>query len=90
MIWFEYKYTTASEIIKNIKLLVDYSIIEYSILAILVIFLILSIYYLVPLINIIRNQNKINKEINKKKEMLKTILIQNKINEEIEKEVNIH
>jgi hypothetical protein len=55
-----------------------------------VIFLILSIYYLVPLINIIRNQHKINKEINKKKEMLKTILIQNKINEEIEKEVNIH
>jgi len=90
MIWFEYKYTTSNEIINNIKLLLDYSIIEYSILAGLIILLILTIYYTIPIINIILDNNKINKNLNKKKQMLKLILIQNKINDEIEKEVNIH
>jgi len=90
MIWFEYKYTTSSEIFNNIKLLTEYSIIEYSVIAILSIILILFIYYLIPLINIINKQIKIEKKIAQKKEMLKSILIQNKINEEIEKEVNIH
>jgi hypothetical protein len=90
MIWFEYKYTTSNEVINNIKLVLDYSVIEYSILAGLIIFLILLIYYILPSINIYRDQKQINKKINKKKEMLKLILIQNKINEEIEKELNIH
>ncbi len=90
MIWFEYKYTTSNVIINNIKLLLDYSIIEYSILVGLIVLLILTIYYVIPIINIILDHKKINKELNKKKQMLKLILIQNKINEEIEKEVNIH
>lgn len=90
MIWFEYKYNSSSEIINNIKLLIDYSITEYFILAGLFILLIIFIYYIIPLINITLNYKKLDKKINKKKEMLKLILIQNKINEEIEKEVNIH
>jgi len=90
MIWFEYKYTTSSEIFNNIKLLTEYSPIEYSVIAILSLLIILSIYYIIPLINIVYNQRKIENKIAKKKEMLKSILIQNKINEEIEKEVNIH
>jgi hypothetical protein len=90
MIWFEYKYTTSAEIFKNIKLLSEYSINEYAILIGLIIFIILLIYYLLPLYSIKKQLNNENKKIEKKKEVLRLIMIQKEINEEMEKELNIH
>lgn len=90
MIWFEYKYTTSSEIINNIKLLTEYTILEYSVLAGLLILIIISIYFIIPTLNIIRKYKSKEKEKNKKAELLRLIVIQANINEEIEKELDIH
>lgn len=89
MIWFEYKYTTSSDIINNIKLLTEYSIIEYAILTISLILLILIIYYIIPTINIYFWFAKKENEQLKRKVMIKQIVMQKDINNEIEKELNI-
>ena len=90
MIWFEYKYLSANYILNNIKLLTNYSIIEYAILAWLIIFILILIYYILPIIFIYLKERDKQKEKDKKAKTLKQILIQNKINEEIQKEVNMH
>ena len=88
MVWFEYKYTTSSEIMNNIKLLTEYSIPEYAILITSVVLLILIIYYIVPSINIYYILVNKEKEVQKRKEMLRQIVMQKDINDEIEKELN--
>jgi len=90
MVWFEYKYITSSDIINTIKLISEYSIIEYSILVFLILFLIFNIYYLLPIYNIYSIEKAKIKEKEKKKKLLKLIQIQDKINKEIEKELDIH
>ena len=87
MIWFEYKYTTSSEIMNNIKLITDYSIIEYIVLTLLIIVIILVIYYIIPAINTYFTFKRKEIELNKRKEMLRQIILQKNINEEIEKEL---
>ncbi len=88
MIWFEYEYITLSEIINNIKLLTQYSYLEYLILFISLIVLILTIYYIIPIFNTytILRKEEIIKE--KRKKLLKQIVMQKNINEEIENEIN--
>ena len=90
MILFEYKYTSSSDIINNFKLLTEYSILEYTILIVLLIILISMIYYIIPIINTYIIFRKKEKEKYKRKEMIKQIVMQKDINDEIEKELNIH
>lgn len=89
MIWFEYKYTTSSEILNNLKLLIDYSLIEYFILVFCILLMFLIIYYIVPIINIYFEFLNKEKQIFKRKQMIKQIALQKDINDEIEKELNI-
>jgi predicted Holliday junction resolvase-like endonuclease len=72
------------------KLLINYSIIEYIILILLVIFIISLIYYILPLINIKKQIKKEEMKKIKLKKNLRLIMIQKEINEEMEKELNIH
>lgn len=89
MVWFEYKYVTSTDIMKNIKLLTEYTPLEYSLLIGTIILLIVTIYYLVPTFNIyIKYNDKEEEKINRKK-MIKQIAMQKDINDEIEKELNI-
>ncbi|MFK7780404.1 MAG: hypothetical protein QM490_04655, partial [Candidatus Gracilibacteria bacterium] len=88
MIGFDYEYTTSSDIINNIKLLTEYSIQEYIILGVSIIILISLIYYIIPLLNISYTFMLKGKEKQKKKKLIRQIVMQKDINDEIEKELN--
>ena len=89
MIWFEYKYITFSEIIKNIKIFTDYSTYELIILIISVFIILLLINYIIPIIKVYFNYKKVLKEKSKKKEFLRKISLQKDIEDQIAKEINI-
>ncbi len=89
MIWFEYKYITSSDVISNIKLLTEYSLVEYSILTLSIVLLITFIYYIIPIINISNTFWNKEKEKKNRKKFIKQIAMQKDINDEIEKELNI-
>lgn len=89
MVWFEYEYTTSSDIMNNIKLLTEYSPWEYILLIISIIILISFVYYVIPLFNISHIFMGKEKEAQKRKLFIKQIATQKDINDEIEKELNI-
>lgn len=89
MVWFNYNYTSSSDIINNIKLLTEYSNFEYVFLIISIIVLILCILYIFPYINIYYTFIKEEKIKEKRRTMIKQIAMQKNINDEIEKELNI-
>lgn len=88
MVGFEYQYLSSREIIKNLKLLLEYSIIEYIILISLIIFFIITIYYIIPSINIFLKYRQEKKNKLMRKRFIKQIALQKDINDEIEKELN--
>ncbi len=85
MVWFEYKYVTSTDIIKNIKLLTEYSIYEYALLIGAIVLLVITIYYLIPIFNIYIKYNEKESSIVNRKKMIKQIVMQKDINDEIEK-----
>lgn len=89
MIWFEYKYTTSTEIMKSLKIIIDYSITEYLLLAFWLIFIILMIFILLPTFSIFLKYTKNEKKKKERKNMIQQIAMQKDINDEIEKELNI-
>lgn len=89
MVWFEYKYVTSTDIIKNIKLLTEYSIYDYTLLIGAIVLLVITIYYLIPIFNIYIKYNEKEAAIVSRKKMIKQIVMQKDINDEIEKELNI-
>lgn len=89
MIWFEYKYTTSTEIMKSLKIIIDYSITEYLLLAFWLIFIILMIFILLPTFSIFLKYTKNEKKKKERKNMIQQIAMQKDINNEIEKELNI-
>lgn len=90
MIWFEYKYTTSSDIMNNIKLLTEYNMSEISILFLFIIIYIILLLYIIPFLSISYNEMMKKRKIAKRKKMIQQIAIQKDINDEIEKELNIH
>ncbi|MDP2091043.1 MAG: hypothetical protein Q8K30_05605 [Candidatus Gracilibacteria bacterium] len=89
MVGFEYKYVTSTDIMKNIKLLTEYTNFEYSLLIAGIFILILIIYYIIPTFNIYIKYNEKQAAIISRKKMIKQIAMQKDINDEIEKELNI-
>jgi len=89
MLWFEYKYITFSEIIKNIKIFTDYSTYELIILIIAVFIILLLTIYIIPIIAVYINSQKIKKEKIRKRDLLRKISLQKNIEDKIAKELNI-
>lgn len=89
MIWFEYKYTTSSEIMNSLKLITEYSITEYLLLVFWVFFIIAVILNLLPSLSIFIKYKKEEKKKRDRKNMIKQIAMQKDINDEIEKELNM-
>lgn len=90
MIWYEYKYSSSSEIIQNTKKILDFDLLEYSILIWSLFFMIILIYYIIPIINIFFEKRKKEKAKQDRKKLLNQIALQKEINEEIEKELEMH
>lgn len=89
MYWFEYIYNNPTYIINNIKLISEFSIVEYFILFIIVVLFISFIYYIIPYFDIlITYKNKENEKI-KRKKLIQTIVIQKDLDDEIEKELKL-
>lgn len=89
MYWFEYKYITFSDVINNITIIYDYSIIEFIILVIWLIFILVMNLYVIPTIRIYIEYRKIEKETEKRKEFLRKIKLQKDIEDKIAIELNI-
>lgn len=89
MYWFEYKYITFSDVINNITIIYDYSIIEFIILVIWLIFILVMNLYIIPTIRIYIEYRKIEKETEKRKEFLRKIKLQKDIEDKIAIELNI-
>ena len=89
MIWFEYKYVSAIDIINSIILTPKDSLIAYTIISTIFIFFLVSLYYIIPYVNIGREHLQNEKEKKRKKILLKQIILQKDMEAEIEKELNI-
>lgn len=89
MYWFEYKYITFLDVINNITIIYDYSIIEFIILVIWLIFILVMNLYIIPTIRIYIEYRKIEKETEKRKEFLRKIKLQKDIEDKIAIELNI-
>ncbi len=84
---FEYNYKDSSEIIASIEAISSFSVFEMSILAALLIFVCVGIYYLFPIIFLTKKYMDRQKEKAKRKIMLKQISMQRTIEDEIEAEI---
>lgn len=87
MTWFEYKYSEASEIFKNIKLIYEYSISDYIVLIWWILFIVLFSMYIIPITKVIIVNRKKEKEKRKRKNIMKKILLQKDIEDSISKEL---
>ncbi len=74
-------------ILKNTKLISDFSLFEILTLFTIIIVLVLSIFYFIPLIQIKIKINTLDKWAKNRKRLLKKIITQKQIEEEIEKEI---
>jgi len=89
MFWFEYKYMMFSEVINNIKVIYDYSIIEYIILFWWIITVLVMTMYIIPTIRSYIEYKKVENENEKRKEFLRKIKLQKDIEDKIAKDLNI-
>ncbi len=83
----EYKYRTVSEIINSVKMILDFSVIEFIILGILIMLILSFILYFWPILQILWLGRKKETEKKKKKLSLQQILITKEIETEIENEI---
>jgi len=87
IIWFEYKYTTLNEIMKNMKLISDFSVLDFIMFFSLTISIILIIFYIFPLISILLQERKKKILKDEKRKMIKQILLWKEMESEIENEL---
>jgi len=86
-IWFEYKYITLNEIIKNMKLISTFNILDFIILFSLVFLIIVLIFYIFPLSSMLLEERKKKKIKEEKRKMIKQILLWKEIESEIEEDL---
>ena len=84
---FEYSYTPFDVIMQQVTYLNSFSMFDYWILAILVVWLIIFSFFIVPTVYITRQVKAKETEKRKKKNLIKQIALQKDIEEEIEKEI---
>jgi F0F1-type ATP synthase membrane subunit b/b' len=87
MIWFEYKFISSLEIFKNVKIITEYSALDFLLLVAWLVLIILLIVYVIPVFEIYSNYSA---EISRKKKnakMLKKMLLQKDIENEITNEI---
>jgi hypothetical protein len=85
--WFDYNYISAYEIFNDIKLILNYSIVDFAVLVVSVIVVISLILYIFPIINLyIQYITQVSLK-KKNMKMLKKISLQKDIENEIEKEL---
>jgi uncharacterized membrane protein YqiK len=89
MYWFEYIYNNPQYIINNIKLISEFSIIEYLILILIFIFFIVFTYYILPYVELLIRYRKKESDKIKRKKLIQTIAIQKDLDDEIEKELKL-
>jgi uncharacterized membrane protein YcfT len=87
MIWFEYKFISSLEIFKNIKLISEYSIIDFLALAIWLIFIVWLVIYLIPTVKIYTTYSAEASRKKKNTKMLKRMALQRNIEDEIAREL---
>jgi len=87
MIWFDYKYNPVEKVINDVRVLSDFNFIEQVIFFSSIIWIIFLIQYFLPFIFIIHKYRMEEKEKNKKRLLLKQIVLQKDIENEIEKEI---
>ncbi len=87
MFGFEYKYKTTAEILDATKRVIEFSPIEYAILAWVVIWLIGGILYVFPLLMTIEIKRRKEKGKRKRKKLLSQISMQKEIEDEIAAEI---
>jgi beta-lactamase regulating signal transducer with metallopeptidase domain len=88
MIWFEYNYIKATEIFNSLKLVLDYSIVEFIVLVIWISIVIWLIFYIFPILDIYFQYRKNLKTKEKNLKLLKKLTVQKEIEEQVAKEVN--
>lgn len=87
VIWFEYKFSSLSEVLNSTKNITEFSVIDYVILVLLIVFIIALVFYILPFISfLIQKHNKSIKSRNRKNLLLK-IKTQKDIEDEIDKEM---
>ncbi len=89
MYWFEYIYNTPKHIIDNIKLISNFSILEYSILIIITGLFIAFIYYIIPYFSILFSYRKKESDKRKRKKLIQSIAMQKDLDDEIERELKL-
>lgn len=75
------------EIIKNTKLISELWIFELMIFITIIVLLFLSVFYIIPLLQIKNKISTIKKESKNRKKILNQIITQKQIEEEIEEEI---
>ena len=86
---FEYSYKPSNEIIAYIERLSEFSSFELGLLGFIVIFVCIWVYYLFPLLYILKKYWDRQREKAKRKIMLKQISMQRTIEDEIEAEIEV-
>lgn len=89
MIWFSYEFLTFSVAYNWIKIITSYSIIEFAILSISIIFFLLLILYIIPIIKIYCLEREKEKIKLKNRKMLKRITLQKDIEDDIAEELKL-
>jgi len=83
----DYKYRSFDEIFESVKNIWNFSIVELSILFLAILLTIALVLYILPILEIIINSYKTQKDKTKKKLSLKRIIITKEIETEIENEL---
>ncbi len=86
-IGFEYTYKDSNEVIAAIQSISEFSGFEFILLSIIVLLIAVCIYYLFPIIYLVKKFFDRQKEKAKRKLMLKQISTQREIEDEIESEI---
>lgn len=87
---FEYKYNTPNDILQNILLLQEKSLIELGVFLGIFIWFVLMILYIIPMINIFFAELTKRMAMKKKKDFIRQIAIRKDIEDQILQEIDSH
>lgn len=83
----QFKYATTEEILSSLQNFTSLGILEQGVLVGIILFIILSIFYVIPFFLVGESYIFSERERKKKKSMLKQIMTQKEIEDEVEREI---